>query len=45
MSKKTMIVYCVIGLIVSVVAFVAIDNAAVACLISLVLLLSWARCE
>lgn len=45
MSKKIMIVCCVIGLLVSAVAFVAMDNAIVACLVSLILLLLWARCE
>jgi uncharacterized membrane protein YgaE (UPF0421/DUF939 family) len=45
MSKKAMIVCCVIGLIVSVVSFVLMDNAIVACVISVILLLLWARCE
>jgi uncharacterized membrane protein YgaE (UPF0421/DUF939 family) len=45
MSKKAMIVCCVIGLIVSAISFVLMDNGIVACAISLILLLSWARCE
>lgn len=45
MSKKIMIVCCVIGLLVSAISFVAMDNAIVACAISLILLLLWARCE
>jgi hypothetical protein len=45
MSKKAMIVFFVIGLIVSAVSFVLMDNAIVACLVSVVLLLLWARCE
>ena len=45
MSKKIMIVCCVIGLLVSAISFVLMDNAIVACLVSLILLLLWARCE
>lgn len=45
MSKKAMIVCCVIGLIMSAVSFVVMDNATVACFVSVVLLLLWARCE
>ena len=45
MSKKIMVVCCVIGLIVSAVSFVLMDNAIVACFVSLILLLLWARCE
>lgn len=44
MSKKTMIVCCVIGLVISVISFVAMDNAMIACFVSLILLLLWARC-
>lgn len=45
MSKKAVVVCCVIGLIISAVAFVAMDNGIVACAVSLILLLLWARCE
>jgi hypothetical protein len=45
MSKKIMIILCVIGLLISAVSFVLMDNGIVACAISLVLLLLWARCE
>ena len=45
MSKKTMVIFCVIGLLVSAISFVAMDNGIVACAISLILLLLWARCE
>ena len=45
MSKKTMVIFCAVGLIISAGSFVAMDNAIVACLISLILLLLWARCE
>ena len=45
MSKKIMVVLCVIGLLVSAISFVLMDNGIVACLVSLILLLLWARCE
>lgn len=45
MSKKAMIICCVIGLFVSALFFVFMDNGIVACAISLILLLLWARCE
>ena len=45
MSKKAMVICCVIGLIISAVSFVAMDNGIVACAISLILLLLWARRE
>lgn len=45
MSKKIMVVLCVIGLLVSAISFVLMDNAIVACFVSLILLLLWARCE
>lgn len=45
MSKKAMIICCVIGLIISAGSFVAMDNGIVACAVSLILLLLWARCE
>jgi hypothetical protein len=45
MSKKIMVVCCVIGLLVSAISFVLMDNGIVACAISLILLLLWARCE
>ena len=45
MSKKIMVVLCVIGLLVSAISFVLMDNGIVACAISLILLLLWARCE
>lgn len=45
MSKKAMIILCVIGLIISTGSFVVMDNAIVACFVSVVLLLLWARCE
>ena len=45
MSKKAMIVFFVIGLIVSAISFVLMDNAIVACFVSVILLLLWARCE
>ena len=45
MSKKAMVILCVVGLIISAGSFVVMDNGIVACAISLVLLLLWARCE
>ena len=45
MSKKIMVVCCIVGLVMSVVSFVLMDNGIVACLVSLILLLLWARCE
>ena len=45
MSKKILIICCLLGLLVSAISFVLMDNAIVACLISLILLLLWARCE
>ena len=45
MSKKAMVVCCVIGLVVSAIFFVLMDNGIVTCAISLILLLLWARCE
>jgi hypothetical protein len=45
MSKKTMVILCAVGLIISTGSFVAMDNGIVACFVSVVLLLLWARCE
>jgi hypothetical protein len=45
MSKKIMVILCAVGLIISTGSFVAMDNEIVACAISLILLLLWARCE
>ena len=45
MSKKAMVVCCVIGLVVSAISFVLMDNGIMACAISLILLLPRARCE
>ena len=45
MSKRIMVILCVIGLIVGAISFVLMDNAIVACFVSLILLLLWARCE
>jgi hypothetical protein len=45
MSKKTLINCCAVGLVVSAISFVLMDNGIVACAISLILLLLWARCE
>ena len=45
MSKKAMVILCAVGLIISASSFVVMDNGIVACAISLILLLLWARCE
>lgn len=45
MNKKIMVILCAIGLLISAGSFVVMDNAIVACFVSLILLLLWARCE